>query len=304
MSRYILLAVAALSCGLSNTAFSQEIITGEKFNAFRADAAAYMGRSVVLEDTFKSIVDNFNRVETSNNLTPNRHVKFRLGRSPYPCIGLRTNTVMSGLRKVGPGDLVRVTGNLKTIREKRPRIKSSGKYKSGIKYKERTRIYGPEKKEVIFEVARVEKGWGREDSFQEMVAEGKGLDESNYRLVKPGESQLEKPLDVEKLVARAITFKGTYEGVDVNFSELEKAAGLSLKKAIKFRVNTGKKDIVCYIPFSERTLEEFKAIPAGTRVQVFGRIRMKSTPKGVLVGFVADDIDALGGGEPAPSSEK
>lgn len=295
---------AVLLVGFAHAAQAQEVISGDRFNAFRADSAAYMNRSITLEDTFKSIVDSFNKVETTNRITPDRYVKFKLGRSPYSCIGLRTSAVMNGLREVGPGDLVRVTGTLKTIKEKRPRIKSSGKYKSGAKYKKRTRIYGPTKQEVVFEAGRVEKGWGKDDSFKEMVAEGSGLDESSYTLVKPGKTQLEKDIDIEKLIARAITFKGTYEGVDINFSELETAAGLNIDEAIKFKLNTGMKVITCYIPFTQKVFDEFKSLPVGTKVQVYGRIRMKHTPKGVLVGFVADNIDALGEGGAVSSVNK
>ena len=294
MKKCAVVIAGILVIGSPLTVLSQEIISGEKWNEFIASSAGYINRSVTLEDTFGKINTDFNSIETGNNLTNRRHVKFALNQCPYPCIGLRSSPVMSGLTKIGPGDLVSVTGSLKTIKEKPPRISTTGKTKGGIKYKEKTRVYGAKRSEVYFDVGSVEKDWGSTDTFEQMVAEGKNLNDSDYLLVKPGESQLEKEIDIEKLVARAITFTGTYEGVDINFSDLEKAAGLSLENAIKFSVNTGKKSIACFIPFSDQVFEEFKDLAIGSRVQVFGRIRMKETPKGVLVGFVADSVDAVG----------
>ena len=82
--------VVALLCAAPLAAHSQEVISGSKFNAFRASAANYMNRPVVLEDTFENIVEKFSIIEIGNNLTSDMHVKFDLGRCPYPCIGMRT----------------------------------------------------------------------------------------------------------------------------------------------------------------------------------------------------------------------
>jgi len=193
--------------------------------------------------------------------------------------------------------LRRLTGNP-------PRITTEGKFSGGAHYTEKTRIYGAPKTQIYFDVGAVVTDWERVATPKEMFAEGANLDESNYMEVRPGESQLEQEVSIEKLVAKAITFKGTYEGIDNGFTNLEKAAGLSAYEAIKFRVNTGRKIIACLIPFSAQVLQEFKDMPSGTRIQVYGRIRMKTTPKGVLVGFIADNVDALGGGEEPPPPAK
>ena len=246
--------------------FSQEVISGEKWNEFIASSSGYMNRSVILEDTFKKIDDNFSSVEASNNFTNSRYVKFRLGQCPYPCIGLRLSPVMKGLKQAGPGDLVRVTGRLMTLRQKPPRITTDGKFSGRAHYTEKTRIYGAPKTQIYFDVGAVVTDWERVATPKEMFAEGANLDESNYMEVRPGESQLEQEVSIEKLVAKAITFKGTYEGIDNGFTNLEKAAGLSAYEAIKFRVNTGRKIIACLIPFSAQVLQEFKDMPSGTRI--------------------------------------
>jgi hypothetical protein len=303
-SRMTVMAVIFL-LGVPRFVFSQEVISGEKWNEFIASSAGYMNRSVILEDTFKKIDDNFNRVEDSNNLTAGRHVKFRLGQCPYPCIGLRLSPVMNGLKQAGPGDLVRVTGMLKTLRQKPPRISSEGTSARGAHYKEKTRVYAAPKTQIYFDVGAVVKDWEEGATPKRMFAEGANLDESDYMEVKPGESQLEQEVGIEKLVARAITFKGTYEGIDAAFTPLEQAAGLSAYEAVKFKVDTGRKTIACLIPFSAEVLQAFKEMPSGTRVQVYGRIRMKNTPKGVLVGFIADKVDAMGtGGKTASGGDE
>jgi hypothetical protein len=290
--------------GVPLYAFSQEVISGEKWNAFIASSSGYMNRSVILEDTFKKIDDSFSSVEAGNNFTSSRYIKFRLGQCPYPCIGLRLSPVMKGMKQAGPGDLIRVTGMLKTLRQKPPRIKSDGNFSGGAHYTEKTRVYGAPKTQIYFDVGAVVKDWEEAATPKKMFAEGANLDESNYMEVKPGESQLEQEVSIEKLVAKAITFKATYKGIDDAFTPMEQAAGLSAYEAVKFKVDTGRKTIACLIPFSAEVLQQFKEMPSGTRIQVYGRIRMKNTPKGVLVGFIADNVDALGGGEKPPPPAK
>lgn len=293
MRKISVIVAAVLLCGLPFVAQSQEVITGEKYNAFLASSGNYMNRPVILEDTFKSIQGDFSKAETDNNLTNNRHVKFRLGRFPGACIGSRIPPVMDGLKEVGPGDLVRVTGSLREIKEKPVRIKTTGKFKSGRKYKERSRIYGPDKTEIYLNVSKVEKGWGAGDSIEEMAEEGKSLRDEDYIEVKPGDSQLERDVEAGKLTDRAIRFRGDYKGIDSNLTDLEKAAGLTSENAIKFSVESGTKTIPCYIPFSEANLQGFKNLPVGTEVIVSGRIRKRETPKGTLGGFVADRVDGV-----------
>ena len=295
--------VVSLLCAAPLTAHSQEVITGTKFNAFRASAANYMNMPVVLEDTFGNIVEQFSIIEIGNNLTSNMYVKFDLGQCPYPCIGMRTTPVMSGLDQVGPSDLVRVTGNLNTIQEKQKRVRVSGRYTGGPSYSERINVYGPKESEIYFSVSSVEKGWGKDDSVQDMAEEGKNLSPVHYQEVKAGEDPI-KEEEVEHLADKAIWFQGKYDGLDENLTELETAAGVSPDTIIKFTVDAGADRVPCYIPFSESNLAGFKALEKGTEVHVYGRIRKKETPKGWIAGFVADRVDKVVITEAPPEAEE
>ena len=295
MKRCAVVIIVALLCGLPPAVLSQEVISGEKFNAFRASSAKYMNLPVVLEDTFENIVQSFNKIETGNNLTSEMSVKFKLGQCPYSCIGTRTPLVMDSLEKVGPGDLVRVTGSLRTIEEKKKRVSVSGRYTGGPSYRERIHVYGPRPSEIYFNVSKVEKGWGRGDSPEEMLKEGQNLEEEHYREVSVAEIMD----DPEKLIDKAIWFEDTYGGVVDDLTELEVAAGVTPEKVIKFKMKD-QKNTACYIPFSESNLKGLKSLPAGTEVQVYGRIRVKETPKGLIGGIMADRILKIVSREGAP----
>ncbi|MDP8247856.1 MAG: hypothetical protein P9M00_06940 [Candidatus Tritonobacter lacicola] len=286
MKRCAVVIIVALLCGLPPAVLSQEVISGEKFNAFRASSAKYMNLPVVLEDTFENIVQSFNKIEIGNNLSSEMSVKFKLGQCPYPCIGTRTPPVMDNLEKVGPGDLVRVTGSLRTIEEKKKkRVRVSGRYTGGPSYRERIHVYGPRPSEIYFNVSKVEKGWGKGDSPEEMLKEGQNLEEEHYKEVSIAEIMD----DPDKLIDKAIWFEDTYGGVVENLTELEVAAGATSDNVIKFKMKD-QKDTACYIPFSKSNLEGLKSLPAGTEVQIYGRIRVKETPKGLIGGIMADRI--------------
>ena len=93
---------------------------------------------------------------------------------------------------------------------------------------------------------------------------------------------------------RSVILEDTFRNIDDNFNSVEASNNLTGGRYVTFKVDTGRKTIACLIPFSAEVLQQFKEMPSGTRIQVYGRIRMKNTPKGVLIGFIADKVDALG----------
>lgn len=279
----------------------EEKINGEKFNAFTASPDRYLGQPVVLEDTFGRIEQQFSRIETQNYLTTDRYVKFSTGQCPYPCIGMRTSAVESGLGKCGRGDLVRIHGNLIKIRESRlvESVRESG---AGWHKDDQVYVTGPLQCEYYFSVGSVEKGWGSQDPPAEMFSEGTNLRETHYTEVPAAE------VDVApgKLVERAIWFKAGFVGISASLTDLENAAGLTPETTIKFAL----KDIAmpCFVVKSDETLKGLQGIPPGNTVHSFGRIRVKETAKGTLVGFYLDRMTktvtvgaaAPAAGTPAP----
>ncbi|MEJ2745359.1 MAG: hypothetical protein P8123_06705 [bacterium] len=284
MKSNLWLFIIAFACTSSIAANADETISGEKFQMFKVSPDRYLEQPLALEDTFGRVSDSFSRIETQNYLTPDRYVKFSLGQCPYPCIAPRTPTLENALGKCMDGDLVKVTGTLQKVHEKRTMEKVRGKYTGGRSWEERVYVYGPLKSEYYFNVIKVEKGWGKKDSPEDMAAEGKNLMEQHYRQVSPEEIGG----DPEKLVERSIWFEGAYGGFDEKFSEGEKAAGLTPEKVIKFRVKGMK--LPCYISKSGTNVEGFKGVPIGANVQVYGRIRVKETPKGLQSAFFVDRV--------------
>lgn len=276
----LVLAVAVVCAAVSMTQ-GEETINGEAFNSFSASPDRYLERPVVLEDTFERIDRDFSRIETQNYLTGDRYLKFSLGQCPYPCIGLRTSAVESGLDKCGRGDLVRVCGNLVKITESRlaGRVREGG---AGWHKDDYVYVVGPLPSEYYFSVGGVEKGWGRQDPLAEIYSEGSNLRDTHYAEVPAAEVNVAPGAFVE----RAIWFAAPYGDIGREFSELETAAGLSDATTIKFSL----KGIAmpCYTAKSDATLQGLGGLPAGTPVRAYGRIRTKETAKGMLAGFFLD----------------
>ncbi|MEI6634609.1 MAG: hypothetical protein WCP22_12460 [Chlamydiota bacterium] len=289
------LTAGLVICAASLAAQGEEKINGDKFNAFTASPDRYLEQPVVLEDTFERIEQKFSRIETQNYLTPDRYVKFSLGQCPYPCIGMRTSTVEVGLDKCGRGDLVRVHGNLVKIMESRlmETVRQGG---AGWHMDDQVYVAGPLQYEYYFSVGSVEKGWGRQDPPAEMFSEGANLRETHFAEVPAAEINV----DPGRLVERAIWFKGEYGGISGSLSDLENAAGLTPETTIKFTL----KGIAmpCFVVKSDATLQGLNGIPLGNTVHAFGRIRVKETAKGTLVGFFLDRMTktvAVGAATPA-----
>ncbi|MCX6354536.1 MAG: hypothetical protein NTZ78_06490 [Candidatus Aureabacteria bacterium] len=264
--------------------FSEEEITGDKHQAFRVSPDKYLDRAIVLEDTFEKVAEHFNRMEIDNYYNPGQYVKFFVGQSPYPCIGMRLPSVEDALDKCSRGDLLRVHGTLKTIMEKRMKETVRGKSLGGAAWEEHVYVYGPRESELIFLVTRVERGWGKGDSPEEMFAEGTNLKEEHYQEIPPEQIAGEGV----KLIERSVWFEGEFGGISENFTDLEKAAGTAPDKVIKFSVKGCR--VLCYVPFNDANLAGFRAIPSGNKVQVYGRVRMKETPKGEFTGFFVDRL--------------
>lgn len=283
MKRFIL-AAAGMLCSIPLAVHSGEVITGAKFNAFTASPNDYLEMSVILEDTFEGVVQTFNRTETQNYYTPDMYVKFKLGRCPYPCVGMKTGLLERGLNQCAPGDLIRVHGSLAQIYQSRTMATVQGQYSGGPSYDERINVYGPLASEFLFVVGQIEKGWGKQDTADEMLSEGKHLPAENYRDVPLAELNLEPGSFVEK----CIFFQGGFGGISSSFTDLEKAAGLTPDKVIKFTVQD--EAMSNYVPRSDANVEGFKNIPQGNKIQVYGRIRVKDTPQGVLAGVMVDRV--------------
>ena len=263
---------------------AEEEITGDKFQAFTVSPDRYLEQPVILEDTFEKIAQQFSRIEIQNYFTPERYVNFRMGQCPYPCIGMRSESLEDALGRCARGELIRVTGNLQKIYEKRTIETTRGKFTGGRDWEERVYVSGPLKSEYFFSVGRIEKGWGRHDSPENMFSEGKNLMEEHYQQVSP-ETITGEP---EKLVERSIWFEGVYGGFDENFSEGERAAGLTPDKVIKFSVKG--MQMPCYVSKSESNVAGFKSVPLGAKVQIYGRIRVKETPQGLRSAFLVDRV--------------
>lgn len=299
MKSNLCLLVVAFVCTSSLVASADDTITGEKFQMFNASPERYLQRPVVLEDTFGRVTTSFSRIETQNYLTSNRYLKFSLGQCSYPCIAPRGPSLENAIGGCTDGELVRVTGNLRKVREKRTMEKVRGKYTGGRSWQERVYVYGPLQSEYYFNVIKIEKGWGKQDSPEDMFSEGKNLAEKHYQQVSP-ETIAGDP---EKLVERSIWFEGAYGGFDENYSEDEKVAGLTPDKVIEFTVKGMK--MPCYISKSEANVEGFKSVPIGAKVQVYGRIRVKETPKGLKSAFFVDRVTrTVTGGETATPEAK
>ncbi len=297
MKRYLAIYVIILSVVVPLAAFSEDVISGQKFQALKVKPDQYVNRSVILEDTFQGIDNKFSKIERQNYYTPDRYVKFSLGQCPYPCIGLRSS-VENALADCSRGDLVSVHGDLVQIRQSRTLEKIHGRYSGGPSWDERVYIYGPLPSEYIFTVGNIAKGWGRQDSPEQMFSEGARLSESHYQKV----STADVKRDLEKLIERSIWFEGTFEGLDSNFSEREKEAGLTSDKNLQFKMKG--LDMPCLISKRDMNIEGFKKVAPGTTVQVYGRIRTKATPKGVWSGFIADRVAKVVRREAPPSTEK
>lgn len=278
--RWCMMAGMAMVAAFLSTQ-GEEKINGAKFNAFTASPDRFLEQPVVLEDTFERIEQKFSRIETQNYLTPDRYVKFSMGQCPYPCIGLRTSMVEKGLDLCGPGDLVRVHGNLVKIMESRliETVRESG---AGWHKDDQVYVAGPLQYEYYFSVGSVEKGWGRQDAPAEMFSEGENLHETHYTEV----SAAEVNVDPGKLVERAIWFKAGFGGIVGSRTGIESAAGLTPETTIKFAL----KDIAmpCFVVKSADTLKGLEGIPIDNTVHAFGRIRVKETAQGTLVGFYLD----------------
>ena len=182
------------------------------------------------------------------------------------------------------GELITVIGNLQKIYDNRTAETDRGKNTGGRSWEERVYVYGPLQSEYYFNVIKIAKGWGKQDSPEDMFAEGKNHTEEHYQQVSP-ETIVDDPL---KLVERSLWFEGAYGGSDENFSEGEKAAGLTSEKVIKFSVQGMK--MPCYISKSGMNVEGFKSVPIGAKVQIYGRIRIKETPKGLRSAFLVDRV--------------
>lgn len=286
-----LVLVAAIVCAAVSSAQAEETITGDAFRAFGVSPERYLMRPVVLEDTFERIERGFNRIEMQNYLTNDRYVKFSLGQSPYPCIGLRTQAVESGLDVCGRGDLVRVRGNLIKITESRlaARVRAGG---AGWHKDDHVYVVGPLQSEYYFSVGGVEKGWGGQDVPAEMYAEGMNLRETHYAEVPAAKVNVVPGA----LVERAIWFSAPYGGIVNDFSEIETAAGLNAAATIKFAL--AGIAMPGYTAKSDATLEGLSGVPVGTPVRAYGRIRTKETGKGMLAGFFLDRMT-----RPAPLAE-
>ncbi|MCX6357669.1 MAG: hypothetical protein NT045_07345 [Candidatus Aureabacteria bacterium] len=284
MKLSIIACVAIAVCVWSGCLHAEEVIHGDTFQAFRVSPDRYMGRPVVLEDTFENIVERFSRIETVNFYTADRYLKFRLGQLPYPCIGMRTAFVQDALNTCTPGDHVRVQGSLMSILEARTRETTRGKYTGGRSWEERVYVYGPRESEIIFLASRVERGWGSHDSPEEMFEEGTNLKEEQYQEVTPAVLGSNANLPVE----RPIWFEGEYGGMDESFSDLEKAAGMTPQKVIKLAMRGVV--VPCYLPMNDANMAGLRMIPPGNKLQVYGRIRVKETQKGKLNGFVVDRV--------------
>jgi len=284
MKRNALLFAVAFLCVRPLMVSAEEEITGAKFQEFTALPDRYLERPVVLEDTFEKILEGFSRIETQNYFTSGEHLKFKLGQCPFPCIGMRTPSLEDAFGKCTRGELIRVTGNLQKVYEKRTIETTRGSFSGGRDWEERVYVSGPLKSEYFFSVGRIEKGWGRHDSPEDMFSEGKNLMEEHYQQVSPAAITGEP----EKLVERSIWFEGAYGGFDEHFGEGEEAVGLTPEKVIKFRVKG--MQMPCYVSKSESNVEGFKSVPVGSKVQVYGRIRIKETPKGLRSAFLVDRV--------------
>ncbi len=286
-----LVLVAAVVCAAISPARAEETISGDAFKAFSASPERYLLRTVVLEDTFERIERGFSRIETQNYFTNDRYVKFLLGQSPYPCIGLRTQAVESGLDVCGRGDLVRVRGHLVKITESRlvGRVREGG---AGWHKNDYVYVAGPLQSDYYFSVGSVEKGWGGQDPSAEMYAEGMNLRETHYAEVPAAKVNVAPGA----LVERGIWFSAPYGGIVDDFSELETAAGMDAATTIKFAL--AGIAMPPYTAKSDATSEGLNGVPVGTPVRVYGRIRTKETGKGMLVGFLLDRMT-----RPAPLAE-
>ena len=292
------LVAAGVLCIIPLSVHSQEVITGTKFNAFTASPSDYLEMPVVLEDTFEGMVQTFSRTETQNYYTPDMYVKFKLGRCPYPCIGMKTGLLDGGLDQCAPGDLVSVQGNLAQIWQSRTMATVQGQYSGGPSYDERINVYGPLASEYIFVVGQIQKGWGKHDTPEEMLSEGKNLPVESYRDVSIAELNLEPG----SLAEKCIYFQGGFGGLTSSFSDLEKAAGFTPDKVIKFTVQG--EAMSNYVSRSGANMEGFRSIPQGSKIQVYGRIRLKDTPQGVLAGVMVDRVTktvTIKAAPPAPS---
>lgn len=297
MKSNLWLFVVAFVCASSIAASADETITGEKFQMFNASPERYLEQPLALEDTFGKVTSSFSRIETQNYLTPDRYLKFNLGQCPYPCIAPRTPSLEDALGRCMNGELIKVTGNLQKVNENRTMETVRGKYTGGRSWEERVYVHGPLQSEYYFNVIKIEKGWGKQDSPEEMFSEGKNLTEAHYQQVSPEAIGG----DPEKLVERSIWFEGAYGGFDENFSDGEKAAGLTPDKVIKFTVKG--MQMPCYVSKSDTNVAGFKSVPVGAKVQIFGRIRVKETPKGLQSAFFVDRVTRTvtkgGAGTPA-----
>jgi len=284
MKEFYLIVVVILLSLAPRAILSEEEITGDTHQAFRVSPDKYLDRAVVLEDTFEKIAEHFNRMEIDNYYNPEQYVKFSLGQSPYPCIGMRLPSVTDVLDKCSRGDLLRVHGTLMAIMEKRIKETIHGDSVGGAAWEEHVYVYGPRESEIIFVVSRVERGWGKGDSPDAMFAEGTNLKEAHYQEIPPEQIAAEGV----KLIERSVWFDGEFGGISEDFTDLEKAAGTAPDKVIKFSVKGCR--VPCYVPLNDANLAGFRAIPTGNKVQVYGRIRMKETPKGEFTGFFVDRL--------------
>jgi hypothetical protein len=284
MKEKVMRCIAIVLWCVPLTAGGADVITGQKFQDFVVSPASYLERPVVLEDTFEAIVQDFSKIETQNDYTPALYLKFRLGQCPYPCIGMNAPPLAKSLASCARGDLIRVTGNLQQIQEKRTMATVRGQYLGGPSWEERVYVNGPLKSEYFFSVGSVEKGWGKQDSPKDMFAEGGNLSEEQYQDIPLAEMNVEPG----RLVERSLRIQGKYAGLDDVFSDPEKAAGLTSESVVKFKVEG--MAMACYVPKSDTTLSAFKAIPLGNSIQVYGRIRMKDTPGGAVPGFFIDRV--------------
>lgn len=297
MTRHLLICGVIILVAMPLAVFSKDVISGRKFQALEAEPDLYVNRSVVLEGTFQGIDQKFSKIERQNRYTPDMYVKFILAQCPYPCLGMRSS-IQDALAKCSRGDLVRVTGDLVQIRQSRTLETIQGSYSLGPSWDERVNLYGPLPSEYLFTVGNVEKGWGRQDSPKDMFSEGSNLKESHYQKV----SLADVKADLDKRSERAIWFQGTYEGLDSNFSEKEKEAGLTPDKNLQFSVKG--LGIPCFIMKDDKNIEGFKQVVPGTIIQVYGRIRTKETPGGIWGGFFADRVAKVVRRKAPPSTEK
>jgi hypothetical protein len=296
MERSLPVFIVILLCAVPLSVLSEDVITGQKFQALDAAPDQYVDQSVVLEDTFQGIDKNFSRIETQNYYTPDRYVKFTLAQCPYPCIGMMAS-IEKSLEQCTPGDLVRVYADLMQINESRTMEQIQGRYSGGPSWDERVYVYGPLKSEYFFNVGHLEKGWGRKDTPEEMFAEGKNLSEAHYQKVTPAELKS----DMGKFIEKSVWFEGAFEGLDTTFSKKEKAVGLTPDKNLQFKIKGV--DVPCLISKSGSNLEGLKKVAPGSEVQVYGRIRAKETPDGIWGGFFVDRVTRTVPREKAPTKE-